>query len=109
MIENSYHLPAGYSLTVSAIDGKVFVRQVEDDTIAAAVTNAAAQVFGPYLYDRNFIVQDTGNVAGVVIAVENTLPSVAQKALLDAIPTADQTDGVTIWNDAGVLKVSTSA
>jgi hypothetical protein len=30
-------------------------------------------------------------------------------AILAAIPTADAEDGATIWNDGGVLKVSTSA
>lgn len=30
-------------------------------------------------------------------------------AILAAIPTSDQNDGATLWNDSGVLKVSTSA
>lgn len=34
---------------------------------------------------------------------------VAAQAIIDAIPDTDQTDGATVWNDSGVLKVSTSA
>jgi hypothetical protein len=30
-------------------------------------------------------------------------------AILAAVPTTDQNDGATIWNDSGTLKVSTSA
>jgi hypothetical protein len=29
--------------------------------------------------------------------------------ILASIPTTDQNDGVTLWNDSGTLKVSTSA
>lgn len=57
-----YPLPAGHSLTVTADDGQTaHAQQVEDATIAAFVT--AAQVFGPYLVDRQFVVTGKGSAA----------------------------------------------
>jgi hypothetical protein len=104
---NNVPLPAGHTLTVSVVDGKAHVRQLEDFSIGALVTNDAPAVFGPYGLPRNFRVQDDGN-ASAVVAEADTLPSALQKAALDAIPTVDAEDGVTVWDDAGVLKVSTS-
>lgn len=107
---DQHQLPASHTLTVSVVDGKAYARQVEDSTISALVTNAAAVVFGPYLLDRSFIVQHQGNATAVIAEadVSANIPSADQKALLDGIPTEDAGDGVTIWNDAGVLKVSTA-
>lgn len=110
VINKSYTLPAGHTLTVSVVDGSAHVQQIESASIAALVTNAASAVFGPYLLPRNFRVQDGGNVT-VVIAeadVAARIPSADQKALLDNIPTADAQDSVTVWNDEGALKVSTA-
>jgi hypothetical protein len=97
---NALHvLRAGHLLTVSVVDGSAHIRQVEDPSIAAIVTNSAARSFGPYFLDRSFVVK---GVASVVISEAD------KSALLNNIPTTDQEDSVTVWNDGGVLKVSTS-
>lgn len=85
------------------------MRQVENAVIAALVTNASPQVFGPYAIPHNFIVQDHRNTSVAIAAADFAadVPSAAQAALLDAIPSADQEDGATVWNDDGTLKVST--
>lgn len=50
-----------------------------------------------YINDED--VDPTGSVAAARAAL---------LALLSALPTADQTDSVTVYNDSGVLKVSTA-
>lgn len=103
-----HSLPAGHTLTATVVDGSGYVRQVESAAIGGIVTNSAAAVYGPYSLPRTFTV--TNNVR-VVIAEADTaanIPSTAQAAMLDAIPTADVEDSATVWNDEGVLKVSTS-
>ena len=103
-----YTLPAGHTLTATVVDGKGYVRRQDNPAVAGIVTNAAAAVYGPYLAPHVFEVQ--GDVS-VVIAESDTLdnvPSAAQAAMLDAIPTTDQEDSTTVWSDEGVLKVSGS-
>ena len=102
---NSFHvLPPGHTITVSIFDGSGFIRQVEDPTIGQRVTNAAPVTFGPYAVERHFTTQ---GALAVTIAMADTMPSVAQKEILDNIPTADpEDDGVTVWADEGVLKTS---
>jgi|TARA_A100001391_G_scaffold190679_1_gene163515 hypothetical protein len=109
MITNmNHHVPAGHTITVSVVDGSAHVEQVESPAVAALVTNAAAQTFGPYMLDRTFRVQER---AGVTVTVSEAdiaanIPSADQAATLDAIPTTDQEDSATVWSDEGVLKVS---
>lgn len=60
-----YKLNAGYTLTVTAGDGKTaHVRQVEDSTIGAVVTSS--QAFGPYYTDKQFSVTGDATVAMTV-------------------------------------------
>jgi hypothetical protein len=111
MVTNShYALAAGHTLTVTVIDGTAHVQQIESASIAALVTNAAPQVFGPYALSRTFRVQERPGVTVAIAESDLTanIPSTAQAAMLDAIPTADQDDSATVWNDAGALKVSTA-
>lgn len=97
-------LPAGHTITATIIDGSGFLRQVDDPSIGSRVTNSAPVTFGPYGVERRFTSQGQVTVA---IAVAETLPTVGQKAMLDNISTTDPADdGVTIWADEGVLKVS---
>jgi hypothetical protein len=99
-------LPAGHTLTATVVDGSGYVRQVEDPSIGGRVTNAAAAVYGPYVIPKTFEAQ---NVAVAIAEADfaANVPSAGQKAMLDAIPTTDPADdGVTIWNDEGVLKTS---
>ncbi len=37
-----------------------------------------------------------------------TLPTSDEKTFLDAVPTSDPVDGVTIWADSGVLKIASA-
>lgn len=107
-MQTHYTLPAWHTLTATVVDGKGSVRQANDPTVGANITNAGASVFGPYMNSRVF--NATSNVT-VVIAESTALaniPSTAQAALLDAIPIVDQDDSVSVWNDAGALKVSTA-
>jgi hypothetical protein len=103
-----HHLPAGHTLTVSIFDGAGYVQQVQDPTIGQRVTNAAAVVYGPYMLDRSFTTQGAVSVVIAEADIAANIPSTAQAAMLDAIPTADQDDSATVWNDGGVLKVSTA-
>jgi hypothetical protein len=106
----NYPVPAGHTIAVSVVDGSAHVEQVENSSISARVTNSAPASFGPYLLPRTFRVQ-AGLNATVTIAeadIAANIPSTAQAAMLDAIPTADQEDSSTVWNDEGVLKVSTA-
>ncbi len=102
-----YTLPIGHTLTATIVDGTGYVRRQDNPAIGGRITNAVAAVYGPYLAPHVFEVQ--GDVA-VVIAEASTLdnvPSTAQAAMLDAIPETDPADdGVTVWNDEGVLKTS---
>jgi hypothetical protein len=64
-----YKLNAGYTLTVTAGDGKTaHARQVEDPTIGAVVTSS--QTFGPYYIDTHFNVTGESTVA---MAVDQSL------------------------------------
>lgn len=111
MVTNTnYPLPAGHTLTVSVVDGKAHVEMVGNPSVAALVTNAGASVFGPYMVAHTFRVQQSGNATVAIAEADPTanIPSSAQAAILDAIPTADAEDGVTVWNDEGVLKVSSA-
>lgn len=103
-----YTLPAGHTLTATIFDGSGYVRRIDNPTIGGRLTNAAEAVYGPYLAPHTFEVQ--GEVT-VVIAEADTLdnvPSAAQAAMLDAIPSTDQEDSATVWNDEGTLKVSSA-
>lgn len=101
---NLYVLPAGHTLTATIVDGKGYVRRLDNPSIAGIVTNAAAAVYGPYMAAHNF---ETQGALTVVIAEASVLPTAAEKALLDNIPTEDPADdGATVWNDAGVLTVA---
>jgi hypothetical protein len=101
-----HSLPAGHTLTATIVDGSGYVRQVGNSSIGGRVTNAAAAVYGPYVVPKSFEAQN----CSVVIAESDfasNVPSADQKAMLDAIPATDPADdGVTIWNDEGVLKTS---
>lgn len=101
-------LPAGHTLTVSIFDGTGSIRQVEDPTIGQIVTNAASVVYGPYMLQRSFETQGAVTVVIAEADIAANIPSAAQAAMLDAIPTTDQDDSATVWNDGGVLKVSTA-
>lgn len=96
---NTYHhVPAGHTITVTIVDGTGFARQSENPAIAGIVSNANPQTFGPYPFDRGFVVQ--GNVS--VSIAESDFAE-----LIRDIPTVDPADdGVSVWNDSGVLKVS---
>lgn len=102
-----FPLPACHTITVSVPGGKVSVRQVEDGSIGAIASFGADVSFGPYLLDRSF---DVFGVASVTIAESDPMakiPTAAEKAILAGIPTVDPADdGVSIWSDNGVLKVS---
>lgn len=109
VLDKLYPLAAGHTLTVTVLGGVAHVQQLENASIAASVTTT--QTFGPYALDRTFRVQEGGNAVSVEIAESDliaNIPSTAQAAMLDAIPAADQDDSSTIWNDGGVLKVSTA-
>lgn len=104
--ETIYKVAAGHTITVAKVNNTGHVRQVQDPTIGAVVTSSHA--FGPYALSRDFIVQ--GDVSVVIAESDLTanIPSTAQAAILDAIPAVDQADSVSVWNDEGVLKVSTA-
>jgi hypothetical protein len=101
-----YDLPAGHVLTVTAVTAAQ-VRQVEDPSIAAIIAAGGSHAFGPYGLPRKF--RATGQVTAVITESDFSVnvPSAAQKALLDNIPTVDPADdGVSVWNDEGALKTS---
>jgi len=101
-----YNLKPGHVLTVTSGGGTVHVKQVQSDTVGGFVTTTLA--FGPYALERDFTVWGNASVAVTESDLVANIPSTAQAAMLDAIPAADQDDSSTIWNDAGVLKVSTA-
>lgn len=101
-------LPAGHTLTASIFDGAGYVRRLDNPFIGGRLTNAAPAVYGPYLAAHNFEVQGEVTVVIAEAATLNNVPSVAQAAMLDAIPAADQEDSETVWNDEGTLKVSSA-
>lgn len=101
-------LPAGHTLTATVVDGKGFVRRLDNPAIGGLLTNAAPAVYGPYLAPHAFEVQGAVTVTIAEASTLDNVPSAAQAAMLDAIPTADQEDSATVWNDEGVLKVSTA-
>lgn len=107
---DKHHLKAGHTLTVTVVDATANISDPAGVIAAQRITNSAALVLGPYLIDRSFDLQHTGN-ATVAIAeadVAANIPSADQATMLDAIPIADQNDSETVWNDAGVLKVSSA-
>lgn len=101
-----YKLKPGHVLTVTNAGGTVHVKQVQDATVGGFVTTSTA--FGPYALERDFNIWGDHTAAITESDLTANIPSVAQAAMLDAIPAADQDDSATIWNDAGVLKVSTA-
>lgn len=104
-----YPVPAGHTFSVSVLDGLAHVTQVEDPTVKARVVQGSPAAFGPYSVAKSFMVQDPNSGATVTVAEAANALSAAQAALVAGIPTADQEDSVSVYSDAGVLKVSTGA
>lgn len=108
MGEILYKLKPGHTITASAArNGVGHIRQVQDETVASRITTSAV-TYGPYMLERDFIVQGDVAVTMAEADIAANIPSAAQAAMLDAIPAADQEDSATVWNDEGVLKVSTA-
>jgi len=106
-MESHHILPIGWTLTASVVDGSGYIRRADNPAIGGIVTNAAPVVYGPYLTERTFEVQGEVTVVIAEASILDNVPSAAQAAMLDAIPTTDPADdGVTVWNDDGVLKTS---
>jgi hypothetical protein len=104
MLPSIHSLPSGHTLTVTPTHGGVTVRRT-DGAVSQNITVATA--FGPYMVDREFLV--SGGRASIVVAASDNLAAInAAVAVVTGIPTADQDDSSTIFNDAGVLKVSTA-
>jgi hypothetical protein len=101
-----HHLKSGHTLTATVVDGNGYVRDARNQANGGIITNSSPKVFGPYFSDHLF---ETQGIVTVTIAEADSaanIPSAGQKALLDAIPEADQEDSETVWNDEGTLKVS---
>lgn len=107
-MNNLHVLPAGHTITATIVDGSGYIRQVENPAIGRRVTNAAAVVFGPYLLDRTFTTQGALTVVIAEADIAANVPTSEQKALLNNIPSTDQEDAASVWNDEGALKVSTA-
>lgn len=99
-----YRLKPGHTITATKVNNDGFITQVQDESVRGAVTSSLS--FGPYLLERDFIVQGDVSVVIAEADIAANIPSTDQAAMLDAIPAADAEDSVTVWNDAGVLKVS---
>lgn len=95
-----FKLPAAHTLTVTPLHGAVVVRRLDGGLAAASVSSAT--VYGPYMIEREFEV--IGRASGVI--AEDDRSSVID--VVEVIPTTDQNDSSTIFNDGGVLKVSTA-
>jgi len=105
MSRSIFHLPAAHTLTVTPVHGAVTVRRLDGGIASANITSAT--VYGPYMIDRDFSV--TGGPCTGVIAESDGLAAInAAVDIVEAIPATDQDDSATVWNDSGVLKVSTA-
>lgn len=101
----SHHLPANHTLTVTVVDGKVHVQQVENAAIGQTVTNSAVVVFGPYGTARNFIVQENGMVTVAIAEVDPAalaLAAAAAAAALAHVPVSGTIGDVKHYVGAGV-------
>jgi hypothetical protein len=105
-IGTNFKVKPGYTITVVKGQQTGHIRQVQSEAIGAVITGTHS--FGPYALERDFIVQGDATVTIAESDLTANIPSTAQAAFLDAIPSADADDSATIWNDAGVLKVSTA-
>lgn len=97
-MNKQYDLPAGHQITVTALNGTVTARLLDDQSIGATFTTSAT--LGPYFLPRTVQVQGDASVA---------IAEADKSALLTNIPTTDQEDEATVWADANVLKVSGAA
>lgn len=98
-----YTLPPASTLTITPTHGAVFVISASAG-VGASISSATT--YGPYLVEHEFEVRrrNTG-----VIATSDPLAALQSATdIVEAIPATDQTDSVTVWNDEGVLKVSTA-
>jgi hypothetical protein len=98
-----FTLPASHTLTVTPVHGAIRVVRM-DGGLAANIT--VATVYGPYAVAREFEV--VGQCTGVIAESDGLTAINAAVDIIEAIPATDQDDSATVWNDAGVLKVSTA-
>lgn len=93
-----------------------FTQDVANE-INANFSSLSASTAGGTLTDAHVLVGNGANVAtDVAVSGDVTLANTGAVTVtgihgtaVSAIPITDQEDGVTVWNDSGVLKVSTSA
>ena len=106
MIKTIHELPAAYVMTVSVTGGTAHARRADDATVGGIASVGSNVTFGPYQIDRKVVVTGVANVA--VAASDTAAATASAVAIIAAIPATDQEDSATVWNDVGVLKVSTA-
>jgi hypothetical protein len=103
MSASLFTLPPGKTLTITPSHGPVYVL-APSVSIGASVSSVTT--YGPYFNEALFEVR--GRATGTFANVEPLADIQAAADIVDAVPAEDQSDSVTVWNDEGVLKVSTA-
>lgn len=91
---------------------KVYMKQGGDELVVASGGKITVESGGAIEPDGEAYIVTGPDEATIDLDAEDKLTLhadvVALLDLLEDLPTTDQEDSVTIWNDAGVLKVSTA-
>jgi hypothetical protein len=103
MTASLFTLPPGKTLTLTPIHGPVYVLAASAG-VGASISSSTT--YGPFLNEHTF--EARGRATGVVSASEPLAGIQSAADIVEAIPVEDQDDSSTVWNDEGVLKVSSA-